>query len=811
MVADSFTTLLKYPSELVATEIHAWITTQYRGRGSEIPVSDYLFHAMKKIHEVGEFNLVSRDKLKQYFLELKERVIDLCPPEDRDFLRQNIEMLGDSFTAMSATVEVVHRQGGSESHLASDMRASRLGLRADSAPAAATVRRLGMLLDRLQPLAAASGIGQTAAGPPMTGHTPAEQDRAAHEQEQIISHALAAVAGAARDGGELRQYLENARELGVDPESGKLFQLLSRSLPTWAVPAGSLPSPEEWPDSATPDPIDAMRRIVSLAEDPDEGARRYKQMVIAAIEQFNEGSLGRAATMIELAQRLEAEKTVDDTTAKSTRGSSHTSIDQTRLKAYAESKEAHFLLRKILSFFTSLTPAGLIEELKFEQKRERRRAILAVLEVYGQEARAAAIKELKEINPEKPQEETNYILRNLLYVLNRVPQTDPDATDKEIDLIAAFTAPKFPPFVLKESIAALALTRHERAERILIRRLTEVEAILMRPAAPGKRPPNDVRQLLDRITLALSRFSSATALRAIVDHALKSYEQLGDTRGRLAPLASHDLTPYPDVIARLAEAIRSELPKKVLGLVRAKAPAQITKLVEALSATPAPEVYELFEEIRSRFPDQELAKTATAALANFGSGKPAEDAAIAPSLTGDLEVFGLPNLLQSLFESELTGILTIFDHEGRSVGAISFERGKIARCQIGALRGKDALFQLFEDAKPGTFAFVRKQDIPKDEGPLLDVQPLVFEALRRFDELREARLLVPEDIALNATGMKPPPHPRETDAKLVREVWVRAAAGEKPSSLSSHVGADAYRIWRLLAFWVEGGVLQPKT
>ena len=69
---------------------------------------------------------------------------------------------------------------------------------------------------------------------------------------------------------------------------------------------------------------------------------------------------------------------------------------------------------------------------------------------------------------------------------------------------------------------------------------------------------------------------------------------------------------------------------------------------------------------------------------------------------------------------------------------------------------------------------------------------------------------MPEDIELNATGAKPAPHPKETDAKLIREVWVRASSGEKPSLRCSKIGADTYRIWRLLAFWVEGGVLQPR-
>ena len=56
--------------------------------------------------------------------------------------------------------------------------------------------------------------------------------------------------------------------------------------------------------------LQAMRQIVSLAEDPAEAAKRFRELVHAAIEQFNEGHLGRAATMFELAEQLVAEKKV---------------------------------------------------------------------------------------------------------------------------------------------------------------------------------------------------------------------------------------------------------------------------------------------------------------------------------------------------------------------------------------------------------------------------------------------------------------------------------------------------------------------
>src|SRR6476659_5326138 len=73
VVADSIKVLLRYPPDLMASNIHAWTSSQYRG-GAEIPVSDYLFHAVKKIHLMGEFKLVPQGPFETFLTELKEKV-----------------------------------------------------------------------------------------------------------------------------------------------------------------------------------------------------------------------------------------------------------------------------------------------------------------------------------------------------------------------------------------------------------------------------------------------------------------------------------------------------------------------------------------------------------------------------------------------------------------------------------------------------------------------------------------------------------------------------------------------------------------
>lgn len=785
MVADSMATLLRYPPDLVVTEIHSWISAQYRGEGVEIPLSDYLFHAVKKIHLLGEFHLLVEQRLKEYLEGVKQRVLDLCPPEDREMLRKNFEMLGQLPSSLAIPVETIHRQAGSESKLATALRAT----------GDVSVRRVATLISRLDRAGEAGG-----------------QALAMPERRQILSHTLTTVANKARNESELEKSLETVQHLGVETDPAKSFRLLSESLPTWAVPISTIPPSDEWPDTAAPDPILAMRRIISIADDPAEAARRFRNMVEAAIERLNEGSLGRAATMLELADRLISEKLVEEGSAKSVKRSAHELIDQTKLRAYSETKDAHFLLKKVLNFFTPLTAEGLLDEIEQEHRRDRRRAILALLEVHGDDAWKAALERLRGFDATgKLEKDQIFFVRNLLYVLNRIPPPFGVDVDKEVDQMAAFTAPKFPALVLKESIGALAHTRHDRAERILIRRLAELEPMAIKPSGTAY-SPNEARQILDRIVLALGRFNTSSSLRSAIEHGLKTQDQLGDTAGRLSFLSSRDLSSDPDLLQLIIGAIRNDLPKKVLGFVAQKNSPRATKLIEALGGTPAPEVYELLEEIRSRFPGLDFGRAADAVLQAFGSAKAAGEAAsAAPSLVGDLEVFGLPALLQSLGGWQATGVLTIYDSEGKTVATASFDEGKIARCQAGLLHGKEAIFQLFEEARPGTFAFIARKDIATDGETRLEIEPVIFEAVRRFDALREARLLVPETVPLAATGTKPTPHPAETDAQLVREVWLRASSGEKPNEWKWKLPADSYRIWRLLAHWYDTGALQTKA
>ena len=86
---------------------------------------------------------------------------------------------------------------------------------------------------------------------------------------------------------------------------------------------------------------------------------------------------------------------------------------------------------------------------------------------------------------------------------------------------------------------------------------------------------------------------------------------------------------------------------------------------------------------------------------------------------------------------------------------------------------------------------------------------LLFEGIRRHDELRQMLIFVPDDLTLHAGATKPTPDPEETDPAIIREVWVKASSGARVGDWEPTIGVDSYRVRRLVGRWVEEGALQP--
>jgi Domain of unknown function (DUF4388) len=833
-VADSIQLLLKYPPDAVANAIRAWTGAQYRrGNAAPVPVSDYLYHTLKKIHMMAEFHLVPREPLEVYLAGLRPLILELCPAEDRAMLLENLGRLGEAPTSSISQAQNIFRQSSNEgagpraSALASGAAA---GGSSGSPVPADTLHRFSLVLERLEAQGGfaprASAAGASVAAPSAAGGAVAPGGVVVPGGPAVAlppgaSEALAFAARSSHSPEELEAHLARLKALGLEAGTDNVFRALSQTLPGWVMPV--MPAGSGAPAAPESGALGAMRRIITDTEDPIEAGKRFQEMVRAGIERFNEGSLPQAVSMLELAERLVSEKKVDAGTVELVRRRLGDTLDAERLRKFTEKPEQHALLREVLQFFTAYRPEGLLEELRREQKRDRRRLILAMLEVHGAPARAAAYEELSRAPSRAVDDEEWFYRRNLVYLVRRIPRSAEASFDDESEVVVRHCQLGLPLLLVKEAVATLAQYKDERAEQGLTQMLFELEGMLTEPeGAPYE--AKDMRALLDRVAATLGKLPAPRARRALIEHAGRKQPQLGDTVARLAELGGQDMSEDSETVDQMLALLKANLPFKLLGMTLRQNDQSLVRIVEALSGTPTPAVRRALDEIVSRFGGQDAGRAAQKALAAFDRPKPAEPAAApesgaapaavadAPSasLQGDLEVFGLPALLQSLAESSASGALTLRGPKGgEAFASIALREGKLTEIRRGKLEGEEAFYQLFERPLPGQFSFVKGAGSSAAGAPRA-ILPLTLEAMRRYDELQEAEALVPDTSRFVRTEVPPTPLPGESDGSFLQAVWERASQGGTALDCEAAVASDSYRIRRALAHWVAGGALKIK-
>lgn len=109
---DALTLLLNRPAQLIAMEIGNWVSAQFQGSGVSASVPDYLFHALRKLHEMGQLKLVPEPALDAHIEELKKLVMKYCPEEDRSFLADKLANLRQSEAVLASPVGLIYREVG---------------------------------------------------------------------------------------------------------------------------------------------------------------------------------------------------------------------------------------------------------------------------------------------------------------------------------------------------------------------------------------------------------------------------------------------------------------------------------------------------------------------------------------------------------------------------------------------------------------------------------------------------------------------------------------------------------------------------
>jgi hypothetical protein len=600
---------------------------------------------------------------------------------------------------------------------------------------------------------------------------------------------------------ELGTRLEDLGRRGLVQDTAQLLRILADALPPWPLPDLSARSA---PAAA------AIEKVVTLAPGPEPAERRFRELVDVGVEIFNRGRLERAELAFSVVERLLDRGAVDAKHVEDLRARGHEDLDLELLRRIIEGQDGREMPRTILRFYRVFDPEALLDKLRSEPARARRRLLLAFLEAHGGDGRHAVFERLRR----RPEDTYDvFLLRNLIHLLRRIPDGDSSwMPQHELARVVRFLVPESPPFLVREVLAYLSERRHPVAEQVLVQFVRTLEDRLLSPPGDEKEGhPRLWRSHLGDAVTALARHGTPRAFGAVVDHGLREEAELGEAAARLVALATENLSGQPDLVAQLVGAARAELPKGALARPTVEQMRRIEHLVAALAATRAGDALDLLETLAERFPDVDVGRRASRALASGpdGSGVVGFDTPVGVSLSGDLRVFGLPTLMQNLGDSKVTGVLRLFDTAGRRAATLEFERGRFRGARHGRLKGAEVVYQLLERPFQGSFGFVPRSPGDEDEATSRpEVAELLLEGFRRHDELKRAAILVPEDARFEATNVSPQAVPGEEDIDLAAALWETVVAGATPEDCEKTLPADAYRIRRCLAHWVEEGALR---
>jgi len=787
MVVEYFEELAPHPPEVTAKIIAQWIQSQHNRPKENVATADLIFHALKKLSLLSELELVRRATMIRAIHEISRMLLHVCPEAQRDELRIRLSHLGEATTVLAARAEFLHREAGAAGPAPPGSVAAKTQTKtAEPKPDAEMMdrgaRALSLLLGGLAKL-------RDPKAPPTT-----EGPEAA-----MLAQVLSTAALESKTNEDLARHLERVKKEGVATPMGQVFRALGWSLPGW----GTIGGEGKAVDARAGRQLQAMDRIVALAPDAQERAKRWGEMIYAAIEQLNEGRLAQAVSILEVAKRLIAEKRPDAEIVGQVLQQAEAAISEDLLRRLADVPAKHGLLRKVLEFFPSLRPEMLLTHLDGEIRREKRKLILTLLECHGPVCRDAIITRLTSVMRDEIPDAEGFYRRNLAFLLRRIPRTGHERIEEEMELLAAMIAPEEPPISAKEAIGALGQLRHRPAEIALVDRLRRLEAEMI--ARGGNQ---DRFEMADRLCAALARHGSVRAIRAVAAHAYNPAPALGDALARFEILSRLDLTVDPEQLAVLLKSIRRLAPSKVLGFIAKRAHHEMSCLMQAVSGTPNQEVRAALEATAEKFKRHALGEQALRILAKLepSAGRAAE------ALTGDLELFGLPNLLQTLAGSQSSGELVLFDAHQARQGSIAMARGNITRCEAGRLSGAEAVYLFMEKPFPGTFAFrSAADDGGSTAASALDLMSLILEGARRHDEYQQAKAFAADDVRFEPAGIPAVRPEDETDGDFASNVWDRAAAGTPANDCEREMKIDPFRVRRLYACWVESRALRPRA
>jgi len=809
LVADSVRLLFAQPSRILAQHLVSWAATQ--GASTRDEFGETVCAALTRIVQLADLRLIPRFEMNAGLAKLKPVLLTMCPVE----AQLKVSALIDQF------LEVQDR-GSQEADKSGDREFSDILSR----------HLLSLLEQRTQNLT---------------------QDADAARAQEVVSQLLAAVTRTAETAQQLEERLARLKALGVDTEVPSMLRALGQSLPNWALipppseeqKPGVLPGDRSAGSPAGPElahsdaRLRAMQRIVELTNAPEESADRFNHMLQTAVEQFNQGALGRAVSILGSAEELVRQERIQFGRVKPLWDKAAEQIQWQRFESAILDPVQHQLLGQFLSFFSAFSPTRLLAELRESPERHRRRLLISLLTVRGEKVRPEVWGHLG-ILARSQEPEWDY-LRDLINLLASLPHQDGDVPEEELELMTRIAALPLPLPVLREAVRYGTRIRVDQAATLLTQLLGQASLGNPDELAAKCAPASHWALLFEQILTRLAFSSDVRMHRLVLDHCLVTGKSGQFSTAPLTVWAGTDLSAEPDVVARLVGALQKSLPPRWLDWILRPNETVLLDLTRALSGTSSPRVRALLQKVARRFPERSFGIAAAKAVSPITqpeveehavqegeAGSPpclekqeSAAAVVDPDillLEGELQSFKLPTLIQHLESTAATGILELLNVTEGVEGTATFVKGQLLHCQTGPLRGREALFALLERPVFGRFRLLGSKhqeegaaSLTGEPSSAFPVVPTLLEGMRRYDEYQQLRLLVPDQTVLMPSGELPGRPEGETDTKFVRQVWAEAVSGKTAAECEAAIRVDPYRVRRLLAYWVAEGSLLAHT
>src|SRR5438874_5158390 len=305
---DAIATLMARPPDILMQRVATWVVAQNETR--KIPIGELLVFSLKKIYIMGELGLLDRVAVADFLDRVTSIALRSCPVDERDDLRAKLTEMRLSRDVTAARAE------------AQSVKVTTLAAKAPP-PAedddAQLAKRFTLVLERLTKQM--EGAGQ--------------QQDASQANPQALAQLLTMAANRSHNGQQLNDYLNMIRPLTGGKE-GNVFVILGGGVPAWDLPTLA-------PGSQAPPPaqVSAMEKIIDLSEDPLVTMKRFRELVTAAVQKFNDGSLAATVWMLDVAEDTITEKKLDPAGVDQIRAEAANAMSSMQLRKYTENKNKH--------------------------------------------------------------------------------------------------------------------------------------------------------------------------------------------------------------------------------------------------------------------------------------------------------------------------------------------------------------------------------------------------------------------------------------------------------------------------------------